>query len=435
MRTILTFLTLIIFQGVFAQTENHFDKGFYAGYGDTLDDAKLSAYKSYADPRKCQQTKIYNSSIDKNVDEKLYADGFRCGVQQASKDIPLIEKQIKKEFADKQPQTNIQIKDLNQNLNAESQQLRQKQELEYQQSQVNADQQRNKQIYNQQVLYQMQQKQIQTQRAYQQEISSTLNSLSNSLQTQVYNTIKTEIQRRKNVATNFANINSNRIEKVNSIYKQIPASNFKKNINGQFSAHLFIERKYSFINNQELVTEIPCLVIVENSKITNIYPYGKKGFELDYPKEMGSSSYLSNGIVKYTDFNTLETVTVVLLEPYLSDNPKQHSVLENGTGFITLYTSNNKDEGRIVWIQESDKKGNIIREVSTPLIYAKNEDALAEMNIKPIPFNTDNQLYYFGEPVQTPYGKFPFFMKTSKSDTKGLDNNEKRFVEIKKYRD
>ena len=57
------------------------------------------------------------------------------------------------------------------------------------------------------------------------------------------------------------------------------------------------------------------------------------------------------------------------------------------------------------------------------------------MNIKSLPFNTENEFHYFGEPVQTPYGTFPFYMKTSKSDTKELDDNEKRFVQIKKYRD
>lgn len=328
MRTILTFLTLIFLQGAFGQNENHFNKGFYAGYNETLADAKLSAYKGYADPTKCQQTTVYNKSIDENVDEKLYGDGYRWGVQQASKHIPVIEKQIKKEFANKQQQTNVQTN----NVNTDSQNLGQRQELEYLQTQENVGQQRNKQVYNQQILCQMQQKQVQSQRAYQQEISSTLNSLSNSLQAQAYNTIKTEIQGREKVATNFAKLNSSRIEKVNSMYKQIPISNFERNITGQFNANLFIERKYSLINNQELVTEIPCLIIVENNKITNLYPYGKKGFELDYPKEMVSASYLSNGIVKYTDFNTLETVTVVLLEPYFSDNPKQYNVSENGTG-------------------------------------------------------------------------------------------------------
>ena len=92
MRITLTILTFILVQVIYGQTENHFNKGFYTGYGETLDEAGYGAYKSYADPRKCQQTKIYNSSIEKNVDEKLYADGYRCGVQQASKDIPLIEK-------------------------------------------------------------------------------------------------------------------------------------------------------------------------------------------------------------------------------------------------------------------------------------------------------------------------------------------------------
>lgn len=302
-------------------------------------------------------------------------------------------------------------------------------------NQQESERRQNQQVYDQQVLYQMQQRQIQTQQAYQQEISNTLGNLSNSLQAAAYNNIKREIQRRENVATNFARYNSNRIDKVNELYKQIPTSNFDRSISGQFNAHLFLQRRYSFMNNQELVTEIPCLIIIDKNKVTNIFPYGKLGFELDYPKEMENSSYLSNGIVKYTDFNTLESVTVVLLEPYLSDSPKQYSPLEKGTGFMTLYTSKSKDEGKTVWIQEIDNKGNIVREVSTQLVYAKKESELEEMSIKPIPFNTGNELFYFGEPVQTPYGTFPFFMKTSKSDTKELDENENRFVQIKKYRD
>jgi ABC-type multidrug transport system fused ATPase/permease subunit len=96
--------------------ENHFNKGFYAGYGETLDEAGYGGYKSYADPSKCQQTKTYNRGIEKNVDEKLFADGYRCGVQQASKDILLIEKQIKQEFENKQKNTKIQSENLNQNI-------------------------------------------------------------------------------------------------------------------------------------------------------------------------------------------------------------------------------------------------------------------------------------------------------------------------------
>jgi hypothetical protein len=316
------------------------------------------------------------------------------------------------------------------------QQSKQQEELQASINQQQQSQRRqNQQVYDQQILNQMQQKQAQTQQVYQQEISNTLGNLSNSLQAAAYNNVKREIQRREKVATNFARYNSSRIDKVNSLYKQIPNSNFNRNISGKFNAHLFLQRKYSFISNQELVTEIPCLVIVENNKVVDIYPYGKKGFELKYPKEMESASYLSNGIVKYTDFNTLESVTVILLEPYLSNSAKQYSPLEKGTGFITLYTSKSKDEGRTVWVQEIDDKGNIVREISTQLVYAKKESELENMAIKPIPFNTGNELYYFGEPVETPYGTFPLFMKTSKSDTKELDDNENRFVKIKEYRD
>jgi len=263
-------------------------------------------------------------------------------------------------------------------------------------------------------------------------VSSTLNSLSSSLQVLAYQNVERELKRREKVAINFTSKNSDRIKKVKNLYNQIPAENFNKVVTGQYKGHLFIEKEYSFINKQKLITETPCLIVVKNNKIINIFAYGKKGFKLSYPSELPSSSNLSNGIVKYNDFNTLETITVILIEPYLQNSPKQYKINEKGTGFIQLFTSKKKDEGKIVWIQEIDKNGNIFREISVALIYAKNENELVETN--KTPFNVDNTLYYFGEPTQTPFGIFPLFMKVSKSNTKPLKDGEKRVVKIKKYR-
>lgn len=264
---------------------------------------------------------------------------------------------------------------------------------------------------------------------------NTLDRLSTSLPKITNDDIENELRRRENVANNFTQRNINLIKEINKLYKSIPFQNFANKVNGQFSAHLIFKKKYSLINGHELAAEVPCLIKVEDNKLTQIFPYGKKGFELDYPKEMPLSSYLSNGLVQYKDIKTKDTLTVVLLDPYLFDNPKQYRVNNKGYGFITFYTSQKREEGRIVWIQEIDENGNVFREMSQPLVYAKNEDSIITMNIKPIAINTGYDLYYFGDTTITQYGALPLFLKTSEFDTKPLNDNENRFVRIEIYRD
>ena len=244
-----------------------------------------------------------------------------------------------------------------------------------------------------------------------------------------------ELLRRENAITTFETQNKKRIEAINTLYSEIPAENFEKNITGQFQAHLFITTKnHSFKMNQELVSEVPCLVNVENNKIIQLFPYGKKGFELDYPKHMESNSYVSEGIVQYHDLKNDQLFTVVLLDPFLEDEPKQYKVNSQEFGFITLYTAKKKDEGKKVWIQEIDENGNINREISQSLVYAKDEAEAITRDIKPIAMNTKHHLFYFGEPAQTSYGVLPLFLKTLKTDLEPLHNNEHRVVKIQIYR-
>jgi len=244
-----------------------------------------------------------------------------------------------------------------------------------------------------------------------------------------------EINRRSEAVKNFQNINNRRVKAVDSIYNQIPIENFNKVVNGSFRAHLFIKKKYSFSNDQELITEIPCIVMVEESKIVQIYPYGKKSFALDYPKSQASNSYLSSGIVQYNNSKTEETITIVLLDPFLQDQPKQYKVNKDGAGLIKLYTTKKKDDGKLVWIQEIDMNGNINREIAQQLTYAKNQIEASKMDIKPIAINTGFNLYYFGNPTETIYGSLPLFLKTVETDTKPIKNNEVKLVRIMIYRD
>jgi hypothetical protein len=244
-----------------------------------------------------------------------------------------------------------------------------------------------------------------------------------------------ELLRRKKAITDFEIQNKKRIEDINTLYDEIPVENFEKNISGQFQAHLFITTKnHSFKMNQELVSEVPCLVNVENNKIIQLFPYGKKGFELDYPKNMESNSYISEGITQYHDLKNDQLFTVVLLDPYLEDEPKQYKVNNQDFGFITLFTAKKKDEGKKVWIQEIDENGNIYREISQSLVYAKDEAEALTVDSKPIAMNTKHHLFYFGEAAKTSYGEIPLFLKTLKTDLEPLNNNENRVVKIQIYR-
>lgn len=470
----INFYLLILFvqfsQSSFSQIVSQFEKGFNEGYRETLRDAGIIGnYSEYADSRLCESRNTYVN--DKKANEKIYADGYRCGVSQASKAVLKVKNSYSNNVKQYDNKTieGIQnnIDDLqekirngldSQSTNAINSQIqaleqeksnlliskktpnyaRKRQQEEYSDAQQrNLDENKKVQTnnYNQEVLMQLKQNQIQSQNNYNQEISNTLNSLSRSMQAIAYQNIKNELDRRRSVANNFVSYHSDKISKLTNLYNQIPKSNFSKNLNGIFSAHLFNTRKYSFVNNQELATEISCLVRIENNIVKNIYLYGKEKLELNYPKENPENSLISNGIVKYSNYETLDTVTLLILEPYMSKTPKEYSLIKDKVGFLTIWTDNKKEEGKILYIQELDGKGNIIREISTPLTYAKNQNLIDPNKTIKLPMNSGNSFLFFGEVTQTPYGRFPLYPKMSKKDTHPLEDGEDRIIEIKKYRE
>ena len=85
--------------------------------------------------------------------------------------------------------------------------------------------------------------QIESQNNYQQELSSTLNSLSSSLQAMAYNQIKSELNRRYNTANTFAQFHQENINKLQEFYNQIPKSEFKNIVNGIYTAYLIEKKK------------------------------------------------------------------------------------------------------------------------------------------------------------------------------------------------
>lgn len=443
MKNFLFILGALAFQNINAQAANSFSTGFREGYESTIDDANLRGQYNFADETKCPATKIYNTTIDKNANEKLYSEGYRCGVQMASKDIPRIQ-ELNAFDAQKRNEENSKLygstnNKITDNNSQQSNEYNERQRLEAQQTQNRINQERNsKSLQNQQyyssMLQNMRNQQIQSQKYYQQELNSTLNTLSSSLQAMQYNIIKKELDRRSTTANNFARFQSDKIEKIQNFYSQIPKSEFNKTLNGIYSASVLGKRKYSFVNNQELISETPALVNIENNVVKNVYLYGKEKMELNYPKNSPEKSYLSNGFVVYSDFKTLETITILVLEPYTTSNPTNYNLTTNDVSYITLWSSNKDAEGKIIYIQELDKNGNIIRELSEPINFAKNEKAIDDSFPK-IPLNSNNKLLFFGEVTKTPMGDFPLYPRMSKSDMNALKDGEYRLVEIKKYRE
>lgn len=297
--------------------------------------------------------------------------------------------------------------------------------------------------YNPQYVQQLMQQQQQSQNNYNKqfensmnELSSSMRSLSNSMQAIAMQNIKNELLRRKNVANNFIVEHGNRLNKLSTLYKQIPENKFKQLLNGTYNGYFIMKKKYSFSNENELQTEVDCKIVVENNVVKNIYLYGKKGFELDYPSKYPENSVLTNGITKYYDYDNLQESTIIILEPFLNSNLKKTSVISNsGVGYFTIWSNDKKETGKKIYVQELNDNGAILREFETGIVYAKNTKEIEGSNAIKIPFNTNTTFLFFGEVTNTPYGRFPLYPKISKDNNKQLSDNEIRFVEVKKYRE
>lgn len=456
----------------YSQINSSFNKGFYDGFKETLNDSNITGNYNYlADPNSCNSQNTYLN--DPKAEDKIYSDGYRCGVKQANKAISKINnndeikakgsrlnftnnieennriaKQAIDETADlpdsqraaRIGQINSELQNANNRVIVEksknesrNKELNQKienerKDIEYQNKSRIAEDNLNR-------LNQLRNEQIKSYNNYNQTITSTLNDLSNSMQQAAYANIQNELERRRQTANQFYERNTNRIDNITRIYNSIPLKNFNKDLSGVFNGNILVVKNYSFANGQKILSEIPVLVEIEQNQVKNIYSYGKIGFSSDFPRKYPEQSYLKNGIVEYNDYKTLEKTTLVLTEPYLSNNTGNKKVKESETGYLVPWTSKKKDDGKKIYIQELNVDGEIVREIETKLTYVKNKKELEKNNIKKIPINAGNDILYFGRPTNTSFGKFPLYLKVSKSDQKPLKNGEVREVKIKKYRE
>lgn len=469
---------MLLSLSVFSQIgNNNFENGFDTGYKETLSDSGIIGnYPEYADSRKCQSTNTYIN--DKKAAEKIYADGYRCGVLQASQAIIKIKNNTNSATIEKK-QGNLSINDIQDEIDllkqkrlqggdpqqvisskiaaleneksnliysnkANKQALKQQKEdiinsketrdYEIQQANFNS----NRVQYNND-LQKLKAQQESSRQNFYNEMNNSLNRLASSMQNvammQVYNNLKA----RQFTIDNFANVNQQKLDKISIIYNSIPKENFNKVLSGTFKAYLISSKKYSYAPNNELAYVEDCYVKVINNVITNIYMFGNKEIENTLPIEYPENSMIRNGFVKYIDLENLENFSVILIEPYLKNANPNLALKENNVGHITIWSSDKNDVGKIVYIQELyDNYTKLNREVAVKIQYAKNEkEIMANPNAVKTSFNLNYTIFYLGEVTNTPYGRIPLATKVSnpRVNNKELEPNEHRYVEIKKYRE
>lgn len=292
---------------------------------------------------------------------------------------------------------------------------------------------------SQSALLQLKSQQENSRQNFYNEMNSSLNNFANSMQNaammQVYNNLKA----RQFTIDNFAKENQSKLDKIVSIYNSIPKENFNRILNGTYKAYFISNKKYSYAPNYDLSYVEDCYVNVKNNIITNIYMFGNKELENNLPLENKENSNINNGFVKYIDLDNLETYNVVILEPYLKNVDTNLLLKENNVGYITLWSSNKEDEGKIVYVQELyDNYTKLNREIAVKIQYAKNEKEIkANTNALKTAFNLNYTIFYLGEITNTPYGRIPLATKISdpKENNKELTSNEHRYVQVKKYRE
>jgi len=329
LKIITLLLTLLVTTLSFSQTKDYFKDGFNAGYTNTCKkygDGRCN----FGDPNQCKVVPR-NSTYEKNVNQKLYQDGYECGVMQAMEYVNHLKSQTSnsstnnvgnaeeiKKASDIAMQKEIdrvnkanaeQIKKIKYNDNKHSRttinsiSLQQKTSQKRRESAVNKSAER---------------------------FSSTLGNLNSIMQQQARANFQVETNRRSRVANNFINDNSQKIARIKELYSKIPKSKFSKKLTGLYRGNVIVTKEYTLLHNQESSNVIDCYVSVISGIVVDVYLFGKKEITLDAPNQQPENSKLSNGIVKYTNYNTFEETTVVLLEPYLKNGDSSLGVIESG---------------------------------------------------------------------------------------------------------
>ncbi|WP_421497981.1 hypothetical protein [Flavobacterium columnare] len=472
---------MIFFVNAQSQT-NSFSAGLSEGWKQTINEAKnIDIYEAGSpNPSLCSPTQGYSPN-DNTAHEKEYSRGYRCGVEQAVKIIPILQKKLQKKIENKNYLKGLDV-DLNtingldelsqlkrreineiknigfppQAENAKIQEIETKYlELENkfksQESRKEAQQRENNSreeaIRREDYLYErmnknkthenlisyyneQQKAQINFNNEMEKEANAIFSNSMNQLQMQIATANQNELRRRQKVANNFIETNKISLAEILKKYNNIPEKNFNLNLSGMYSCYLLEKKNFSFLNNQIATNVVPSLVKINENMVEGVFLYGKE--KMDIISNYSLKNYkLSKGILNL-DYNT----TLIVVECFEKNNENlRYSFNAEESGYISLWTDNEKEDGKIVYIQELNKYGGIIREVSGELKYFKNKKNIIVDNLVKIPINPNNSLLFFGEPTKTIYGTFSLYPKMDKKYFLPLKANEHRIVEIKKYRE
>lgn len=271
------------------------------------------------------------------------------------------------------------------------------------------------------------------------ELSNGLNEISNSLNTIANNRmmamLNKELDRRSKVENKFFNDLRNKFEMIDVWMNKIKNENLYKSLKDGYYYASFLERKqFSFSKNNEILYEEKCIVYIENDNVKELYIKGFKNLKSSLPSKYAKQCKVVEGVVKFQDFETLKQYTILIFEPFV--NPDyQEAIIEDGKiGEICFWTSNKKDEGKPIFVQELDKDGYIKREVETKLIYAKNEkEALTIVDDYKVKVESGVKLLFFTQPMTSYIGFYPMYPRVSKSDLENLKQDEFRIIKVKDY--
>ena len=110
---------------------------------------------------------------------------------------------------------------------------------------------------------------------------------------------------------------------------------------------------------------------------------------------------------------------------------------QNSDRSLKIIMDSGKDPGEYLFYQycRQEKRAQYRPGIGYAQFLAKSEELIDKNKAVKIPMNSGNNLLFFGEVTQTPYGRFPLYPKMSKKDMKALEDSEERIVEIKKYRE
>lgn len=270
-------------------------------------------------------------------------------------------------------------------------------------------------------------------------MTNSLNNLTSSLlqhsaQIMHMEMIK-EANRKVRIMNTYGQLQNDKIDRIQSIHNRIPNSEFKKKVNGIYSAHLIGKKKFALAAEQKLLFEEPILINVLNNEIKDIYLYGKEKMKIDLEKIGVDKLLLKNGFTVFYDSNLQEDITIILLDPYIGNGDNIQTTKSDEVGYITVWSPKEKLKDKKIYIQELDSEDNLVRQIETKIYYAKSEKDIPSEFL--IPINTGNKTHFLGRLVSHPIlGNVNLYPKISswrKNSNTPIKNGDIRYVEIKKY--